>query len=341
MPATQADKLGSMRPRSLRSCPLLLTVACSSASPARPVPSQNASPPPASSAAPTRPPEAQGPGEPCTLVRVIDGDTVEAGLNSGREHVRLLAIDTEESIASSSKPVTPFGRETSKWAKEWLRAGEACWLEYGPERRDVYSRLLAYLWHEAGGVWRMYNLEAVARGYSPYFTKYGYSREHHGAFVAAEREAREGRRGIWDPRRASELRGNYLGPNGLKALWDDRAEALTRFEALQASRPDIVALRTGYDEAWRRLGERVTVFTAVRTAEREGALWVGKCESKPREPFAVVLPAGDTAGVVTLEAALERYVYFTGILERGPHGLWLRLASAADARREPPPLEPP
>jgi len=268
------------------------------------------------------------------LVRVIDGDTVVARLRGREEHVRLLGIDTEESIHSSNKPVTEFGRATSAWAKSWLPAGATCWLEWGPERRDVYERLLAYLWYDAGGGWRHYNLEAIERGFTPYFTKYGYSGEHHDDFVAAEQRARAARVGLWAPENEGRLRGEYLGPHGLEALWNGRAEALRRFDADRArGRRDVVAVRGGLGELRRRLGERVTVFAAVRVARLDGDSWVGNCEGSPREPFEIALPA---AYAGRLAALLERYRYFTGVLQRAERGLRLVVATPDDVREEPP-----
>src|SRR5687768_10651258 len=149
-------------------------------------------------AASERPAGIVGSSDPCVVVRIVDGDTADVEVRGKNERLRLLAIDTEESWPSPSKPVTPFGLETSKWAKGFLAAEEPCWVEYGAEKYDAYDRLLAYLWRREGGEWKMYNLQAVERGYSPYFTKYGYSEHHHAAFVAAEKRAQKAKRGIWD-----------------------------------------------------------------------------------------------------------------------------------------------
>jgi endonuclease YncB( thermonuclease family) len=312
-----------------RLAPALLALCAGACAAARGETSPSAEPAPGA-----RPTSARGRGEACSLVRVVDGDTVVVLLRGREEHVRLLAVDTEESIHSSSKPVTEFGRATSAWAKAWVPAGAGCWLEWGPERRDVYDRLLAYFWYDAGGGWRHYNLELIERGWSPYFTKYGYSREHHDDFVAAEGQARTARVGLWAPENAGSLRGTYLGPDGLEAQWNGRAEALRRFdEARAAGRRDVVAVRGGLAELRKRLGQRVTVFAAVRTTTVDGGWWVGRCEGSPRDPFEIALPLTQAS---PLGPMIERYRYFTGVLTKADRGLRLEVASPNDVREEAP-----
>jgi hypothetical protein len=231
--------------------------------------------------------------------------------------------------------VTEFGVETSQWAKAFMTPGDACYLELGVERRDVYDRLLAYLWRRDGAAWRMYNREAIERGFSPYFTKYGFSPEHHDELAAAQVRAQEGRLGIWDPDNAGLLRGAYLGAEGLLELWEDRARALESFAAQRGTRPDIIELRSSYAALARHVGERVTVFTAVRTPKSEGGEWIGKCEGKPREPFAVVAKGPELEAA--LGAVLERYRYFTGVLERDKAGYRLLIDDVGDVSATPPP----
>ncbi len=295
---------------------------------------------PPAGAEPARPVSIRGKADPCTIVRIVDGDTADVRIGEKTERLRLLAIDTEESWPSAHKPVTPFGLETSKWAKAFLASEEPCFVEYGAERRDVYDRLLAYLWRRDGDDWKMYNLESVELGYSPYFTKYGYSEHHHEAFVAAEKRAQKAQKGIWDPGLAADLRGKYLGPGGLRAWWDDRAEALKGFQAIAQGRRDLLDLRTRGEEIRRRAGARLTVFTAIREWKQDGSQWVGSCESKLHEPFQVVAADGaDPAVETTLKAAVGRYRYFRGVVAIAEDGKTLRLAveRPADIQIAPPP----
>lgn len=77
------------------------------------------------------------------VVDVVDGDTIEVSLDGQTETVRLLLIDTPETV-HPSKPVEPFGPEASSYVKETL-SGETVELKIGTEERDAYGRLLAYV----------------------------------------------------------------------------------------------------------------------------------------------------------------------------------------------------
>jgi micrococcal nuclease len=78
-----------------------------------------------------------------TVTRVVDGDTVEARIGGEVEDVRLIGIDTPESVQPGA-PVECFGLRASGFTRELL-AGRRVRLVFGEERRDRYDRLLAYV----------------------------------------------------------------------------------------------------------------------------------------------------------------------------------------------------
>lgn len=84
-----------------------------------------------------------GPGEATARVsRVIDGDTIEARIGDEMEDVRLIGVDTPETVKPGT-PVQCFGERASHFTKQHL-GGRWVRLVFGVERRDVYGRLLAY-----------------------------------------------------------------------------------------------------------------------------------------------------------------------------------------------------
>jgi len=95
-----------------------------------------------------RPWEGAAPAGPATAVvpvtRVVDGDTVEVRLGDRVEDVRLIGIDTPETVKPGT-PVQCFGPRASRFSKHLLE-GQRVRLVFGVERRDVYGRLLAYLY---------------------------------------------------------------------------------------------------------------------------------------------------------------------------------------------------
>jgi micrococcal nuclease len=77
------------------------------------------------------------------VTRVVDGDTVEVRIGGRTEDVRLIGIDTPETVKPGT-PVQCFGERASHFTKRLLE-GRRVRLVFGVERRDVYGRLLAYV----------------------------------------------------------------------------------------------------------------------------------------------------------------------------------------------------
>jgi micrococcal nuclease len=77
------------------------------------------------------------------VIRVVDGDTIEARFGGRREDVRLIGIDTPETVEPGA-PVECFGPEASRFTHRLLERRRVR-LVFGVERRDTYGRLLAYV----------------------------------------------------------------------------------------------------------------------------------------------------------------------------------------------------
>lgn len=92
------------------------------------------------------------------VTRVVDGDTVEARIGEEIEDVRLIGVDTPETVKPEA-PVECFGPQASDFAHRVLE-GRPVRLVLGVERRDVYGRLLAYAYIGH----RFVNAELVRRG---------------------------------------------------------------------------------------------------------------------------------------------------------------------------------
>jgi len=79
------------------------------------------------------------------MVRVVDGDTIVVDIEGREERVRLIGIDTPESVAEE-RPDQCYGVEASDEAKRLLPPGTELVLERDVEPRDQYDRLLAYVY---------------------------------------------------------------------------------------------------------------------------------------------------------------------------------------------------
>jgi len=130
-----------------------------------------------------------------TVSRVIDGDTVEVSRGRRMLNIRLIGIDTPETV-HPTEPVECYGPEASRYATRTL-LGQPVLLEFDRSqgRRDYYGRTLAYVWrtHPAQ---RLFNLDAVRRGFAleyTYDTAYAWQR----AFRQAGHRAQSAHLGVW------------------------------------------------------------------------------------------------------------------------------------------------
>jgi len=84
-----------------------------------------------------------------TVARVVDGDTIDVTLNGTEERVRLIGIDTPETVKPNT-PVQCYGPEASEHTKELLPPGTPVYLERDLVARDDYGRLLSYVFRTDG-----------------------------------------------------------------------------------------------------------------------------------------------------------------------------------------------
>jgi endonuclease YncB( thermonuclease family) len=150
------------------------------------------------------------------VTRVVDGDTIEIEMNGKAEKVRLIGVDTPETV-HPTKGEEPYGKEASNFTKAQL-TGQQIRLELDVQERDRYGRLLGYVC--MGDT--MFNEVLLREGYAQLLTippdvKYVER------FKAVQKEAREANRGLWglggqvesqttaQPEQSSDTSGNYAG----------------------------------------------------------------------------------------------------------------------------------
>lgn len=125
--------------------------------------------------------------------RVVDGDTLVARIGDRSETVRLIGLDTPESVARS-RPVQCYGPEASLFLQALLPEGTPITLLRDVEARDAYERLLGYVVRSGDGLF--VNLEIVAAGYAEALT-FAPNVHYAAAFERAERDAVMADRGLW------------------------------------------------------------------------------------------------------------------------------------------------
>jgi micrococcal nuclease len=127
------------------------------------------------------------------ITKITDGDTIHIMMNGQDETVRLIGINTPETV-DPRRPVECFGKEASTRMQE-ITKGKIVRLEYDETQytRDTYGRLLAYIYLEDG---QMLNRKMIAEGYAyeyTYMTPYKYQKE----FRQLQSFAQSSKRGLW------------------------------------------------------------------------------------------------------------------------------------------------
>lgn len=129
------------------------------------------------------------------VVKIVDGDTIDVRIDGEVERVRLIGIDTPETV-DPRRPVGCFGKEASERTRALLE-GQTVRLEPDPsqDNRDRSGRLLRFVWLDDG---RLVNLDLIAEGYAYEYT-FNLPYKYQAEFRSAEQAARDAERGLWSP----------------------------------------------------------------------------------------------------------------------------------------------
>lgn len=146
--------------------------------------------------------------ETAVVRRVVDGDTLDVDINGTTAKVRLIGIDTPESVHPDADRNSAEGKTASEYTKEQL-TGETIGLEYDVGKTDQYGRILAYAYLESG---LMYNAQLAAEGYAQQMT-IQHNVKWAELFKNLIADARSNNRGLW----AEESAGN-TDPSGDKKM---------------------------------------------------------------------------------------------------------------------------
>lgn len=128
------------------------------------------------------------------VIKVVDGDTIDVYDNGSTIRVRLIGVNTPETV-HPEKAVECFGKEASTYTtKKLLGKNVQLETDSSQDKYDTYSRLLAYVYVDGDN----FNYSLIYDGYAyeyTYNTPYKYQAE----FKAAQRDADANNRGLWNP----------------------------------------------------------------------------------------------------------------------------------------------
>lgn len=127
------------------------------------------------------------------IVRVVDGDTIIVDIDGEETRVRLIGIDTPESVNPNAAKNTEMGEIASAYTKELL-SHKTVYLEYDIDKTDDYDRTLAYVYLSDGVT--MVNALLMENGYASIMTIQPNSK-YADTFYELQKEAQKEKIGIW------------------------------------------------------------------------------------------------------------------------------------------------
>ncbi len=138
------------------------------------------------------------------VASVVDGDTIKVYLEGERYTIRMIGIDTPESVHPDESKNTIYGQKASDYAKQTIKKGQTVYLSKDVSDRDKYDRLLRYVWLEKPVNvndeneirQKMYNAKVVLDGYANVY-EYAPNNTLYDLFLSFEAEAAENNRGLW------------------------------------------------------------------------------------------------------------------------------------------------
>ncbi len=133
------------------------------------------------------------------VIEVIDGDTLIIQMENGqKEKLRLIGVDTPETVHPNI-PVQAFWKEASDFMKKLLNGKEVT-LELDSENtRDIYGRLLGYVYLDDEMVNKTLIREWYGRAYLHYPFKYS------SEFEQLQTEAKKLKKWLWSDKEVAKL----------------------------------------------------------------------------------------------------------------------------------------
>ena len=136
----------------------------------------------------------------CTVIKVIDGDTFKASFGNGASEVkiRLIGMDTPESVHADETKNNEYGVMSSDYTKSLLQEGQTVYVEYDKEMTDKYGRTLAYVWlsQDTTVLYNMLNARLIADGYA-YDKVYEPNDKYEDVFHTLRISSQEAGNGLW------------------------------------------------------------------------------------------------------------------------------------------------
>lgn len=200
--------------------------------------------------------------EQAVVTKVVDGDTVDATIAGVKTRIRLLGIDTPETV-HPKKPLEKFWKEASDFTRSTLE-WKTVWLTYDHEPIDHYGRRLAYIWQCSGPFSEtaciLFNAQIVSQGYGRMERRFQF--RFYDEFITEEKTAKDLKKGIWsDPEVAKEM--NQLASEEKELLESEQEKEFLKLqeELLEECLEEEIEWCEEEKISWTTITEKLTTLT--------------------------------------------------------------------------------
>ena len=164
----------------------------------------------------------------------VDGDTIKVILDNKKYTIRMLAVDTPESV-HPSKGVEYYGKEASEYTCNLVKNAKKLEIEYddNSDKIDKYDRLLVWVFVDS----KLLQKELISNGYAKVAYLYGdykYTKELENVqeLVSAKNI------GIWN----EDEKNKYNKENNITSEYDDNDSTNTTTSSTDYTTKDIIII---------------------------------------------------------------------------------------------------
>ena len=156
-----------------------------------------------------------------TVIKVVDGDTLDVLVDGRKRRIRLIGVDTSELHESdklirdakrsscTEADLQELGAQATQFVLRLLSPGDSVRLEYSRRRYDDHQRILAFVWLSDG---RLLNELLLCEGYAQARLHYVFRSDYRVRFQQCGQQARAASKGLWSAGCWTTVRGSQPPP---------------------------------------------------------------------------------------------------------------------------------
>lgn len=160
--------------------------------------------------------------------KCVDGDTFKVTLNKKEYTVRMLAVDTPESV-HPTKGVEYYGKEASEYTCQMVKNAKKLVLEYdeNSDKEDKYGRLLAWVFVDD----KLLQEELIENGYAKIAYLYG-DYKYTKKLESIQEVASANEIGVWDTKALEEYNQENSIKSSVAASIADESDGYSKWDII-------------------------------------------------------------------------------------------------------------